>query len=115
MFNIKKKLVCLLSIMEEKLISHYDHYSSILNIFSARFGSEMERMNSETPLKSKALELKKSNQVLKSFIFLTPHNLQGSASKTTLFSEPLVENQELKECFMRMQIQNSVCKTVRVH
>lgn len=108
MFNAKKQLVGLLSIMDKKPISHYDHYSSILNIFAARCVSEMERMNAEVKLESKAQELKKSNQALKDFISLASHDLRGPAGKITLFSERLAEKAdhlepESKECLMRMQ------------
>lgn len=58
-FDAERQLVGLLSVMDEKPITHYDHYSSILDIFAARCGSEIERMDAETRLESKAQELKK--------------------------------------------------------
>jgi GAF domain-containing protein len=60
MFNAEKQLIGLLSIMDEKPTSHYEHYSSILNIFAARCASEIERMNAKAQLEYKAQELKKA-------------------------------------------------------
>ncbi len=107
-FNAEKQLIGLLSFMDEKPISHYDHYSSILNIFAARCASEMERMNAEAQLESKAQELKKSNLALKDFISLASHDLRGPAGKITLFGERLAEKldslePESKEYLVRIQ------------
>jgi signal transduction histidine kinase len=107
-FNTEKQMIGLLSVMDEKPISHYDHYSSILNIFASRCASEMERMNAEAQLESKAQELKKSNQALKDFISLASHDLRGPAGKITLFGERLAEKidrlePESKEYLVRIQ------------
>jgi signal transduction histidine kinase len=108
MFNAEKQLIGILSVMDKKPISHYDHFSSILNIFAARCASEMERMNAETQHDSKAQELKKSKQALKDFISLASHDLRGPAGKITLFGERLAEKidhlePESKEYLVRMQ------------
>ncbi len=108
MFNIEKQLIGLVSVMDEKHIPHYDHYSSILNIFAARCASELERLNAEAQLESKVQELKKSNQALKDFISLASHDLRGPACKIAQFGKLLSEKvdclePESKECLMRMQ------------
>lgn len=107
-FDTENQLIGLVSIMDEKPITYYAHYSSILNIIASRCGSEIERMDAKARLESKTLELSKSNQALKDFISIASHDLRSPAGKIALFGSRLIEKidnlePESKKYLMKMQ------------
>lgn len=108
LINSEQQPIGLLSLMDDKPLVHYDHYHSILNIFAARCVSEIERMNAEFQLKTKTLELVKSNQALKDFVSIASHDLQEPLRKIITFGSRLAEkegelNPESKDYLHRMQ------------
>jgi len=108
LINSEKQVFGLLSLLDDKPITHFDHYHSILNIFAARCASEMERMDAEAQLQIKARELEKSNQALKDFVSIASHDLQEPLRKIMMFGSRLTSKDhglkpESKEYLERMQ------------
>jgi signal transduction histidine kinase len=108
MLNSEKKLLGLISVMDEKPIEDFDHYHSILKIFAARCSSEIERMDAEAQLKLKTLELEKSNLALRDFVSIASHDLQEPVRKIAIFGSRLIEKEdslkpEIREYLERMQ------------
>ena len=108
LINSEKQVFGLLSLLDDKPITHFDHYHSILNIFAARCASEMERMDAEAQLQIKARELEKSNQALKDFVSIASHDLQEPLRKIVTFGSRLTSQDhglkpESKEYLERMQ------------
>ena len=94
--------------MDEKPIEDFDHYRSILNIFTARCSSEIERMDAEAQLKLKTRELEKSHLAMKDFVSIASHDLQEPVRKIAIFGSRLIEKEdslkpEIREYLERMQ------------
>ncbi len=86
-----KKLIGLLSLMNDKPLVDYDHLNSILTIFAARCTSEIERMDVVSQLKAKTRELEKSNLAMKDFVSIASHDLQEPLRKIVTFGSRLME------------------------
>jgi signal transduction histidine kinase len=97
LLNLEKQPFGVLSVMDEKPIEDHDHYHSILNIFASRCSSEIERMDAESQLKLKSLELEKSHMAMKDFVSIASHDLQEPVRKIVMFGSRIVEkDNELK-------------------
>ncbi len=89
LLNSSGKVTGVLVVMDDKPMDNTTNAESIITIFSARAGAEVERLFSTNKLNDYAKELERSNTELTNFALIASHDLSEPLRKVMAFGDRL--------------------------